>query len=114
MKNGDLVTVSGRAGTVAAVIVDVRAVDDLPDVDSLPVAYSRQVRAWLIADCFQRVAVIAYDFCDNGTTVPVMFAAFEDRAGVWWDLKGHNLQIDSRRQEEAPCPARSTDSTRPN
>jgi len=114
MKNGDLVTVSGRAGTVAAVIIDVRAVDDLPDVDELPLAYSHAVRAWLIADCFRRVAVIGYDFCDNGRTVPVMFTAFEDRAGLWWDLQGHNLQIDARREEKAPCPARSTDTTRRN
>lgn len=115
MNNGDLITVSGRAGTVPAVVVDVRAVDDLPDLAELPIARWQDARAWIAARCFRRIALVAYDLrSDDGACTPVVFIAFEDRAGLWWDLHGHNLQLDPRREEETPCPARSTDTQRPN
>jgi hypothetical protein len=111
MKTGDNVSVHGRAGDVDdATILDIRPIEDLPDV--VPLIDVRIVRALLIGDNFRRAAVIAYNFLDNGETVRVMFVALEDGRGSWWDLRGHNLQINEKGDNDK-CPAPSTASTPP-
>jgi hypothetical protein len=94
MKSGDLVTVSARAGTVAAVVLDVRCIEDLPD---LPCVDAAAARAILLADAFRRAAIIGYEYVDDCRKIPLMFVALEDGAGLWWDLKGNNLQLDPRK-----------------
>ena len=111
MKTGDHISVHGRAGDVDdATILDIRSVEELPD---LPLVDGPAARAILLEGCFRRAATIGYTFNDNGEKVPVMFVALEDAEGLWWDLHGHNLQIDPIGENEQ-CPAPSTATQRPN
>lgn len=98
MKNGDLVTIRGRLGTVEhAVIVDMRPSHSLPDV---PLAESDEARAILRKECF-RVAVIEHDCYLTPDRKPtrVTFVALESNAGIWYDLHGEPLELIPEKKE---------------
>ncbi len=90
-QTGDLVTIEGKAGKVdRAEVADVREASEMPD---LPIPESDLARQF-IAEDFQRVAVIDYDYHDTyWSTVRVRFVTLQDFNGVWWDAQGHPLTI---------------------
>lgn len=87
MKTDDTVTVSGAAGTVTALVLDVRDCRELPD---LPVLESIPARE-ILNEGFKRVAVISH--LHGPEPIQVMFVALQDHSGTWWDLKGQQLSI---------------------
>jgi len=88
MKTGDRVTITGAAGIVTGEIVDVRSVDDLPDIAGTG-DLGWLTREALRADGDKRLALISHQYAEW----IVSFIAIETRDGKWRDLQGQELTI---------------------
>jgi hypothetical protein len=88
MKTGDRVTISGAAGIVTGEILDLRSVDDLPDIAGTG-DLGWITREALRADGDKRLALISHQYAEW----TVYFIAIETREGKWFDLHGEELTI---------------------
>lgn len=88
MTIGGRVKISGRSGEVDGEVLEVRAVDDLPDLPGFRFR-SGAVREMLRTSC-RRVAWLGYHYdADNF----LVFVALEDFAGEWWDMQGNCISL---------------------
>ncbi len=94
MRTGERVIVTANAGMVAGEVIDVRDVLELPLLTGLEMISSESLHI-LHEEGIRRVAIIEhpYFFHDSTEAQALRFAALEDDAGNWCDLKGQRLTI---------------------
>jgi hypothetical protein len=90
LKNHVRIRISSTPGVAIGEILEIRPVDELPDLDGFETTGEYAPRSILLERKVSRVAVIGYTL-DSGQEV--MFMALEID-GQWWDLKGQRLKIE--------------------
>jgi hypothetical protein len=111
LKRGQIVYVTGKAGTVKAEVVHVEIPDRLPSINGA--AELSRVKTIMAEWGIVQVALLMHDHRTPARGKhQVTFGALENSAGEWRDLKGQRLTIVPR--EEPQCDDDYSGSNGPN